>query len=112
MTTSLDRSGQWETQTDVDACLAETGVTKDQVVRWRRKGFLPKEVEQDSTYHGSVVRFPIGTCAQIKAAKALFKKKNRVSYVALLLRRRGFPVSDKHWRHGLKRLGRLGDRML
>ena len=112
MVTSLDRSGRWETQAEVDACLAETSVTKDQVVRWRREGLLPREVEQDSAYHGSVVRFPIGTCAQIKAAKALFKKKNRVSYVALLLRRRGFPVSDKHWRHGLKRLGRLGDRML
>ena len=112
MVTSLDRSGRWETQAQIDACLAETGVTKDQVVRWRRKGLLPKEVEQDSAYHGSVVRFPIGTCAQIKAAKALFEEKNRVSYVGLRLWRQGFPVSDKHWRPRLKRLGRLADRML
>jgi hypothetical protein len=34
MVTSLDRSGRWETQAQIDACLAETGVTKDQVVRW------------------------------------------------------------------------------
>jgi hypothetical protein len=113
MATSLDRIGQWETQAEIDACLAETSVTKDQVVRWRRLGLLPKGLEQDQlTYHGSVMRFPIGTCAQIKAAKALFEEKNRVNYVALRLWRRGFPVSDKHWRPRLKRLGRLGDRML
>jgi hypothetical protein len=98
MATSLDRRGQWETQAEIDACLAETSVTKDQVARWRRLGLLPKGLEQDQlTYHGSVMRFPIGTGAQIKAAKALFEEKNRVSYVALRLWRRGFPVSDKHW---------------
>ena len=32
----------WETQAEVDACLAESGVTKDQVVRWRREGLLPE----------------------------------------------------------------------
>jgi hypothetical protein len=28
------------------------------------------------------VRYPRGTCAQIRAAKALFNEKNRVEYVA------------------------------
>jgi hypothetical protein len=110
MVTSLDRSGGWETQAEVDACLAETGVTKDQVVRWRRDGLLPKEVEQDSAYHGSVVRFPAGTCAQIKAAKALFKRKNRVKYVGLHLWRQGFPVGEKHWRPRLRRAGWVADK--
>ena len=57
---------------------AETGVTKDQVTRWRREGLLPKGVEQDLDYHGSVVRYPKGTCAQIRAAAGLFKENNRV----------------------------------
>jgi hypothetical protein len=110
MVTSLDRSGRWETQAEVDACLAETSVTKDQVVRWRREGLLPKEVEQDSAYHGSVVRFPIGTCAQIRAAKALFKEKNRVDYVGLGLWRQGFPVNDDYWRPRLRRAGWVADK--
>jgi hypothetical protein len=111
MVTSLDRSGRWETQAEVDACLAETSVTKDQVVRWRREGLLPKEVEQDSAYHGSVVRFPIGTCAQIRAAKALFREKNRVDYVGHRLWMHGFLVDDKYWRPRLKFAGRVADKV-
>lgn len=75
--TAPDRTVKWETQAELDDCLAECGVTKDQVVRWRRLGLLPKDVEQDSDYHGSVVRFPVGTCAQIKAASALFQHASR-----------------------------------
>jgi len=112
MATAPDRTGKWETQAELDACLAECGVTKDQVVRWRRLGLLPKDVEQDSDYHGSVVRFPVGTCAQIKAASALFEKKNRVDYVGLRLWRQGFPVDEKHWRPVLMRRARMLDRVI
>jgi hypothetical protein len=112
MAGSVDQYSEWETQAEVDACLAETGVTKDQVTRWRRKGLLPKGVEQDSDYHGSTVRYPKGTCAQIRAAKALFEKKNRAGYVGLRLWRQGFPVNERYWRPRLKLLGRLGDRLL
>jgi hypothetical protein len=110
MVTSLDPSGRWETQAQIDSCLSETGVTKEQVVRWRRLGLLSEDVEQDSDYHRSVIRFPAGTCAQIKAAKALFEEKNRVSYVGLRLWRRGCPVDEKYWRPRLKLLG-LADRL-
>ena len=112
MATSLARNGEWETQAEVDACLAETGVTKDQVVRWRREGLLPKEIEQDSDYRGSVVRYPKGTCAQIRAAADLFREKNRVAFVGLRLWRRGFSVDEKHWRPRLQKSGRQLDRVL
>ncbi len=102
----------WEMQAEIDACLVESSVTKDQVVRWRREGLLPKDVEQDSDYHGSVVRYPKGTCAQIRAAACLFNEKNRVSYVGLRLWRRGFAVDEKHWRPRLRLLGRSTDRLL
>ena len=112
MATSLEQSGQWERQAEIDACLAESSVTKDQVVRWRREGLLPKEIEQDSNYHGSVVRYPKGTCAQILAAADLFRQKNRVAFVGLRLWRRGFPVDEKHWRPRLQKSGRQLDRFL
>ena len=35
-----------ESQAEIDAVLAETGVTMDQVRRWRREG-LPPDVVQD-----------------------------------------------------------------
>jgi hypothetical protein len=111
MTTSLDRSGEWETQAEVDACLAETGVSKNQVVRWRRDGLLPKEVEQDSAYHGSVVRFPVGTCTQIRVAHQLFLRKKRTEYVGQWLWWLGYPVTDDHWRPRLEGAGRLLDRV-
>ena len=112
MTTGKAVKSDCETQAQIDACLAETGVTKDQVVRWRREGLLPKEVEQDSDYHGSVVRYPRGTCAQIRAAACLFNENNRVSYVGLRLWRRGFAVDEKHWRPRLRLVGRSTDRLL
>ena len=34
-----------ETQAEVDALLAETGVTMEQVKRWRREGLLPDVVQ-------------------------------------------------------------------
>jgi hypothetical protein len=110
MVMSLDRSGRWETQAEVDACLAETGVTKDQVVRWRREGLLPDVVQEQTAYRGSSVIYPRGTCAQIRAASALFKQKNRVAYVGRRLWRLGFPVDEKHWRPQLQRSARLLDR--
>ena len=112
MTTSPDRSGQWERQAEVDACLSETGVTKEQVVRWRREGILPEVQQVPDAYHGSVVLYPRGTCAQIRAASALFKQKNRVGYVGLRLWRLGFPVDEKLWRPPLIRHARMLDRVI
>jgi hypothetical protein len=101
-----------ETKEQVDACLQETGVTQDQLNRWRREGLLPPVTQMAEAYRGSFVLFPEGTCAQIRAAKALFRKKNRVSYVGLHLWRQGFPVAEQHWRPRLMRVGRLSDRAL
>jgi hypothetical protein len=58
----------------------------------------------------SVVLYPKGTCAQVRAASALFKQKNRVDYVGLRLWRLGFPVDEKHWRPRPQRQGRTLDR--
>jgi hypothetical protein len=99
-----------ESQAEVDAVLAEAGLTMDQVKRWRREGLLPDVVQDQQAYHGSVVLYPKGTCAQIRAASALFKQKNRVDYVGIRLWRLGFPVDEKHWRPRLQRQGRTLDR--
>ena len=45
MAASENPDREWETQAEVDVCLGETGVTRDQVNRWRREGLLP-DVEQ------------------------------------------------------------------
>ena len=100
-----------ESQAEVDAVLAETGRTMDQVRRWRREGLLPDVVQDQQAYRGSVVLYPKGTCAQIRAASALFKQKNRVEYVGLQLWRLGFPVDEKHWRPRLQQQGRMLDRV-
>jgi hypothetical protein len=102
-----DREGQAE----VDAILAETGVTMDQVKRWRREGLLPDVVQDQQAYRGSVALYPKGTCAQIRAASALFKQKNRVDYVGVRLWRLGFSVDEKHWRPRLQQQGRMLDRV-
>src|SRR5262249_12231938 len=82
--------------------------TMDQVRRWRREGLLP----QEPTYRGSEVLYPLGTCAQIKAAHALFQEKKRVAYVGLRLWRMGFQVSENYWRPRLRGFGRITDRVL
>jgi hypothetical protein len=99
-----------ESQAEVDAVLAETGRTMDQVRRWRREGLLPDVAQDQQAYRGSVVLYPRGTCAQIRAASALFKQKNRVDYVGVRLWRLGFPVDEKHWRPRLQQQGRMLDR--
>jgi hypothetical protein len=99
-----------ESQAEVDAVLAETGRTMDQVRRWRGEGLLPGVVQDRQAYRGSVVLYPKGTCAQIRAASALFKQKSRVDYVGLRLWRSGFPVDEKHWRPRLQQQGRMLDR--
>jgi hypothetical protein len=113
MAVSENPDREWETQADVDACLAETGVTRDQVNRWRREGLLP-DVEQawPEAFHGSETRYPAGTCAQIKAAQGLFRINKRNSFVGLRLWRLGFPVSEDYWRPRLRRFGRSADRVL
>jgi hypothetical protein len=112
MEASEDERGQWESQADVDACLRETGVTHDQVNRWRRVGLLPHVVQRPLTYCGSEVLYPVGTCVQIGVAQALFREKNRRDYVGLHLWRRGFWVREDYWRPRLKRFARLADRVL
>jgi hypothetical protein len=54
-----------ETQAEVDAVLAETGRTMDQVRRWRREGLLPEVVQDQQAYRGSVVLYAKGTCAHV-----------------------------------------------
>ena len=88
----------WESQAEVDAILAETGVTMDQVRRWRREGLLPDVVQDQLAYRGSVVLYPKGTSSQIRAASVLFKQKNCVEYVGLRLWIYGFRVDEKFWR--------------
>jgi hypothetical protein len=100
-----------ESQAEVDAVLAETGRTMDQVRRWRREGLLPDVAQDQQAYRGSVVLYPKGTCAQIRTASVLFKQKNRVDYVGVRLWRLSFPVDEKHWRPRLQRQGRMLDRV-
>jgi hypothetical protein len=66
-----DREGQAE----VDAVLAETRVTMDQVRRWRREGLLPDVVPDQLACRGSTVLYPKGTCAQIRAASGSLSKR-------------------------------------
>ena len=101
-----------ETQAEVDAVLAETGRAMDQVRRWRREGLLPDVVQDQQAHRGSVVLYPKGSCAQIRAASMFFKEKKRVEYVGLRLWRQGFPVDEKHWRPRLQRQGRMLDRVI
>ena len=112
MATEIAVGSDRESQAEVDAVLVETDVTMDQVRRWRRKGLLPDVLQDQHAYRGSAVLYPRGTCAQIRAASALFKQKNRAGYVGRRLWRQGFPVNERYWRPRLRRLGRLGDRLL
>jgi hypothetical protein len=103
----------WETQEQVDACMAAHDVSADQVVRWRGEGLLPN-VKQDHPrpFHGSAVLYPPRTCAQIAAAARLFKEKYRVDYVGRMLWWEGYEVDERHWRPDLIRLARWIDRVL
>ena len=93
-----------ESQAEVDAVLSETGPTMDRLPRWRREGLLSREIDwRPHAYHGSVVRYPKGTCEQIRAITTLFKEKNRAKYVGLRLWRLGFPVDEKYWRPRFQR---------
>jgi hypothetical protein len=94
----------WESQAEVDAVLSETGATMDKVRRWRREGLLSKEIDWRP---GSAVRYPKGTCSQIRAIAALFKEKDRGQYVGRRLWIYGFPVDEKYWRPQLQRSARL-----
>jgi hypothetical protein len=105
-----DPNGQWERQADVDACLRETGVTRNQVNRWRREGLLPLVEQKPAAYRGSEVLYPLGTCVQIRAAAELFAIKNRVDFVGWELWWRGFYVDQRHWRPQLIDTAQWGDR--
>ena len=107
--TSEDAGSVWESQAEIDAILSQTGATMAKVRRWRREGLLSDEIDWRP---GSVVRYPKGTCAQIRVIAALFKEKDRGKYVGLQLWRRGFPVDEKYWRPQLQRSARLLDRMI
>src|SRR5271155_2701445 len=111
MATDEEVEAEWETQADIDAVLSKVDATMDKVRRWRREGLLSKEIEwRPQAYHGSVVRYPKGTCAQIRAITALFKEKDRVKYVGRRLWVYGFPVDEKYWRPQLSRAGRVADK--
>jgi hypothetical protein len=104
MATEITVGSDRESQAEVHSILAVTGVTMDQVRRWRREGLLPHVVQDQQAYRGRVVVYPQGTCARIRAATALFEQKNRVDYVGLRLWRLGFPAEEKHWRPRLRQL--------
>jgi hypothetical protein len=107
MATRDENDQEWESQAEVDAVLAGLGLSMDQVRRWRRQGLLSKDIDWSP---GRAVRYPKRTCAQIRAANALFKRKNRIDYVGLWLWRYGFSVDEKYWRPRLSRIGRAFDR--
>ena len=107
-----DAETAWESQAEVDLVLSETGATMDKLPRWRRDGLLPRDIDwRTQRYRGSVVRYPKGTCEQIRAITALFKEKDRAKHVGLQLWRRGFPVDEKYWRPRLQQQGRILDRV-
>jgi hypothetical protein len=84
----------------------------DKLPRWRREGLLSREIDwRPQAFHGSVVRYPKGTCAQIRAIATLFKEKNRIEYVGSRLWRQGCSVDEKHWRPRLQKAGRQLDRL-
>ncbi len=112
MAASEDPEPKWETQAEVDACLAETGVTPDQLNRWRREGLLPPIVQEPKAYRGSSIYYPAGTCAQIRAVQALLGEKFRIKYAGLQLWRRGFWVREDHWRPRLSSIAAWADRVL
>jgi hypothetical protein len=103
---------QHESQAEVDACLAQTGTTMDQVRRWRREGLLPDVKQVPQAFDGSIVFYPAGTCAQIQAASQLFRQKNRVDFVGRRLWWAGFPVDESHWRPSLQKIAKSADRTL
>jgi hypothetical protein len=108
--TDEDAEAAWESQTEVDAVLSETGAAMAKLPRWRREGLLSREIDwRPQAYNGSAVRYPKGTCEQIRAIVTLFKEKNRVEYVGLRLWRFGFPVDERHWRPRLRKAGRQLD---
>jgi hypothetical protein len=54
MATEIAVGSDRESQAEVDAVLAETGVTMEQVRRWRREGLLPDVVQDQQAYRGSL----------------------------------------------------------
>ncbi len=102
-----------KTQAEIDACLAELDVTKDQVVRWRREGLLARVSDRPRMLI-AVASFSI-PAARVRrsrlATRALFEEKNRVAFVGLRLWRQGFPVDEKFWRSRLKHAGRVADKV-
>jgi hypothetical protein len=105
--TDEDAETARESQDEVDTILAETGATMHKVRRWRREGLLSKEIDWSP---GRAVRYPRGTCAQIRALTVLFKEKDRLDYVGFRLWVYGFPVDEKYWRPRLSRAGRVADK--
>ena len=108
--TNQDWSG-WETQERVDCCLAQNGVSHDQMARWRREGLLPNVEQEAHAYRGSAVFYPIGTCTQIEVAARFFRERSSVDYVGRMLWWKGFPVDERFWKPDLIRLGRWVDRI-
>jgi hypothetical protein len=86
-----------ETQAQIDACLAVTGTTMDQVRRWRREGLLPDAIQKPNPYSGSSVYYLPGTSAQIVAIARLIRVKHSLSYVGQQLWWEGFSVPDRYW---------------
>jgi len=109
-TSSFD---DWESQAQVDACLAANDVSHTQVSRWRRElKILPEVLQIPHQYRGSEIRYSLGTCAQIAAASRLFKINNRAEYVGRQLWWDDFPVDEKYWRPQLVKSALLFDKTI
>jgi hypothetical protein len=106
-----ETNGLFETQADIDRVLEATGVSADQMNRWRREGLLPPVEQVPVPYSGSEIRYPVGTCEQIRAASALFAEKHRMDFVGWQLFLAGYPVAEKHWKPSLRSTAKFLDKV-
>ena len=80
MATGDEVDQEWESQAEVDACPGGNRTCRGSgQCAGDERGCFPREI--DGAYHGSVVSYPQGTCAQIRAAGLCSEEKNRVDYV-------------------------------
>ena len=113
MKAGAERPTGWITKAELFACLTATGagdVTEHQLERWRAAGFIQRADQEPLKGRGSVVRYPPGSCEQIRATRAFFRFKNRNDYVGEALWWHGFPVPEKYWRPKLQSAGKSFDR--
>lgn len=99
----------WESQEQVDACLATYGRKRSSAALWRRRGLLQK-AEVEARGRGSIVHHPSGTCAQIETVVRLLEEKSDLDFVGRRLWWEGYPVDDRYWQPPLAQLAGWLDR--